>query len=290
MKITAVIPTLEKNTPYLKNCVESLRATTDWDIIVVSNGSKTYPIDAEGITIRVHTEQQGQCNAVNVGAKLAAANTDYIFVANDDMYFAPGWNKNLGRALRLDNGYKVFSPNLIEPVEIPSAPPFLKFDGGDELTTFKKEAVDKFVAEATVPPGVDEHVVVEIPDGHSIEEDGFNLPFFVRKDVWYTIGGYDTKYDPWGSNSDTDLQTLFELAGVKPQRLRDVLVYHFGSKSGTFTPEKQEYWQKNFDYYTEKFGFNRDQLGSDTWYCKNMIDYGKLKFRPVWLDKYKGEV
>ena len=42
MKVTAIIPSLANETtrPYLRLCVESLRATTDWDIIVVTNGTK----------------------------------------------------------------------------------------------------------------------------------------------------------------------------------------------------------------------------------------------------------
>lgn len=268
MKITAIIPTTEKTKDYLKLCVESLRVTVDWDIIVVSNGGDYYPLDIPGMTIRLHNKEQGQCRAVNLGTQRASSGTDYFFVSNDDMYYAPDWNKNL----RFDD--LCFSPNLIEPTNnAGSAPPFKKLDGGLTLEEFRKDIVDRYVWEAI--------------HNREEEETGFNLPFFIHKDVWQTIGGYDEKYDPWGSNSDTDLQTLIELAGVTPKRLRDVLVYHFGSKSGTFEAPNQELWWRNFIYYTDKFGFNRDQLGSDTWYCKDMIDWEKLKFKPDWVGKYK---
>lgn len=278
MKVSAIIPSLanEQTKPYLKLCVESLRVATDpsvaLDIIVVTNGSKEKPKldDIFGISQHLHTSDQGQCIAVNTGVQKVASDTDYIFVSNDDMYYAPGWN----RYLTFDN--LCFSPNLVEPTNnAGSAPPFLKFDGGLTLKEFSEAAVNDFIEERTVAG--DERPV----------ETGFNLPFFIRKDVWDTIGGYDTAYDPWGSNSDTDLQTAIELAGVQPMRLRDVLVYHFSNKSGTFDGTHQEEWWKNWNYYTEKWGFNRDdEPQPDTWMALNMVNREKNIYHPDWEGKY----
>ena len=69
MKVTIIIPTTKKTLPYLELTVKSLRATVDWDIVVVSNGTDDiYPIpDNIGITRRLHTKTQGQCIAVNTG-------------------------------------------------------------------------------------------------------------------------------------------------------------------------------------------------------------------------------
>ncbi len=272
-KVTVVIPSLAHVTQeYLKVCVESLRATVDWDIIVVTNGNKDKPdlSHIHGITIHLHTRDQGQANATNIGAEAAAPDTDFIFISNDDMYYAPGWNE------KLQFPAACFSPNLVEPTNNKgSAPPFLKFDGGFTLDEFKKKDVDSYIKRV-----IDHFTIPMI-----FQEDGLNFPVFILKELWDTIGGYDVAYDPWGSNSDTDLQTKIELAGVKPQRLRDVLVYHFSNKSGTFEGH-QEFWQFNWDYYTEKWGFNRDDTGADTWYCKDMIDYKKLKYHPEWEGKY----
>lgn len=273
MKVSVVIPTLanERTYPYLKLCVESLRATTDWQIIVVTNGTKTMPNlrDIEGISIHKHTSQQGQCQAVNIGTQAIDYATDYIMVSNDDMYYAPGWNNNL----RFDD--LCFSPNLVEPTNNGgSAAPFQKVDGGLSVEEFNKEVVDAFVAK-----NKDKKVTT-----------GFNLPFFIRKDVWQTIEGYDTAYDPWGSNSDTDLQTKIELAGIQPMRYRDILVYHFGSKSGTFDGTHQDAWQKNWNYYTRKWGFNRDDEPiPDTWMATDMVNWEKLTFEPNWVGKFSEE-
>lgn len=272
MKVLAIIPSLvEVDKDYLELCVDSLRDTVDWSIVVVTNGGRTtQPLDRSWSTGRcthLHTSQQGQCNAVNIGAQHASPDTDYLFVINADMYFAPGWNKNLKFK------YPVFSPNLVEPVNnAGSAPPFLKFDGGVNLEEFKQDEVDKFIQDNKEK----EHTT------------GFNLPFFIKKEVWDTIGGYDVKYDPWGSNSDTDLQTKINLAGITPMRLRDVLVYHFSNKSGTFDGTHQEDWQRNWDYFDQKWGFNRDMLESDVWMNTNMLpeNYDLLKYHPDWEMKY----
>lgn len=270
MKVTAIIPSLAnaETRPYLRLCVESLRATTDWDIIVVTNGTKTAePLNIDGITTRLHTRDQGQCNAVNIGAQLVSPDTDYLFIVNDDMWFPKGWfNFVEGTDYPL-----VWSPNLVEPTNNKgSAPPFLKLDAGYTVEEFNPEVVDKFV---------------KLHEDDT-EETGFNFPVFIRKDVWDTVGGYDTAYDPWGSGSDTDLQMKIELAGIIPVRLRDNLVYHFSNKSGTFDGTHQDFWQNNWEYLQDKWGFNRDEAGSDTWYHKNMIMRDKLKYHPEWEGKY----
>lgn len=275
MKVSVVIPSLasEVTYPYLKLTVESLRASGfDGSIVVVTNGGRNKPdlSDIFGITVHMHTREQGQCHAVNVGAEVVPPDTKYLLVSNDDMYYAPGWDKNL----RFD--YLCFSPNLVEPANNPgSAAPFLKIDGGFILAEFDKLSVDETISDL-------------LSDSTPDEETGFNLPFFIRYDVWRTIGGYDEKYDPWGSNSDTDLQTKINLAGIIPMRLRDVLVYHFSNKSGTFDGTHQDAWQKNWDYFDQKWSFNRDQLGSDVWYNKHMLpdNLEDCKYQPEWRGKY----
>lgn len=275
MKVTAIIPSLYNvDGNYLKLAVESLRDTTDYQIVVVTNGTSNKPdlSHIKGISVHLHMSMQGQCQAVNAGAQVASLLSDYLFISNSDMYYAPGWNDNL----RLDD--LCVSPNLVEPTDnAGSAPPFLKFDGGLTLETFKKPEVDDFIRQQFLE-GKD------APE--PLEEVGFNFPFFIKKDVWNTIGGYDIAYDPWGSNGDTDLQTKIELAGIKPMRQRDVLVYHFSNKSGTFDGTHQDFWQHNWDYYTEKWGFNRDDTKADTWYSKDMIDYERIKYKPDWVGKY----
>lgn len=283
-KVTVVIPSLpQADRQYLKVCVESLRESGfDGDIIVVMNGTRDmdplYDTPIQGITKKIVTKQQGQCNAVNAGAQLAEGDCKWLLVSNADMYYVKDWDNGLLQACnRPDSDMPLcWSPNLVEPTNnAGSAKPFLKLDAGFTLDEFKPEVVADFV----------EHYEYT----HEVE-DGFNLPFVISRELWNTIGGYDTKYDPWGSNSDTDLQTLIEIAGVKPKRYRDALVYHFSNKSGTFDGTHQEEWQRNFDYYRTKFGYTRDdEPKADTWYCKNMVLQDKLIFHPEWEGKYAND-
>lgn len=269
MRVTAIIPSLYKvDAEYLKFCVKSLRDTVDWDIIVVTNGTKTNePVDLPGATKRLHVRDQGQCQAVNVGAQAASPTTEYLFIVNSDMYFAPGWDRNL----RFD--YPVFSPNLVEPDNNNgSAKPFVKYPAkGFTLEEFEQPLVDMFI----------DKKIQEVHDESYREEKGLNFPLFIRKDLWDFLGGYDVAYDPWGSNSDTDLQTRINLAGIIPMRLRDVLVYHFSNKSGTFDGTHQDFYVNNIEYFKSKFGFDRDELGSDVWYNQDMIpaDESKIKYK-----------
>lgn len=264
-----VIPSLanKETQPYLKLCVESLRESGfGGEIIVVTNGIPTAEtLDIDGISRRIHTRTQGQCNAVNIG--VSTTTSDYVMISNDDMYYAPDWDKNL----RFD--YPVFSPNLVEPNNNPgSAPPFLKFGNGFTLEQFQPKMVDGFIERQT--------------DTKEPDEPGFNLPFFIKRNLWDLLGGYDTAYDPWSSNSDTDLQTRINLAGVTPMRLRDVLVYHFSNKSGTFDGTHQDFYQNNIDYFKSKFGFDRDELGSDVWMNKDMLPSAeRIKYAQ---EKYQG--
>lgn len=272
MNYSVIIPSLyEVDGEYLKLCVESLRESGfGGRIIVVTNGTSSKPIlsHIKGISTHLHTRDQGQCNAVNIGTQLVTE--DYLMVSNSDMYYASGWNKHL----RFNE--PVFSANLVEPTDnAGSAPPFLKFDGGLTVDDFKKEELDKFIVKEVGEP----------TEGRLIGESGFNLPFFIKADLWHFLKGYDIAYDPWGSNSDTDLQTRINLAGVTPMRLRDVLVYHFSNKTPTFSPENDKFRMFNFDYFKDKFGFDRDELGSDVWYNRDMIpaDPGKIKYnQPKW--------
>ena len=246
--ISIIIPTMTDNVKYATLCTDSLEKNTmkfAFEIILAPNGRGT-------------DELQGQCAAVNKAVEKAKG--DWIMLSNDDMYYAPGWDKNF---------YPVedcFSPNLVEPTDnAGSAPPFLKLDAGFTIDKFKPEIVDKFVGE------FNENTI----------ENGFNLPFFIKKDLWKKIHGYDEMYDPWGSNGDSDLQYKIELAGIQPKRHRGMLVYHFSNKSGTFKPENQTYWSRNFEYFKEKWGFER--VGSpEVWYHDIKIDLNKLKFNPEW--------
>lgn len=244
-------------------CTESLRETApSVPLITVKNG---IPCKHEGV---VSLFAQGQCMAVNAGAAITSA--EWLVVTNDDMIYAPGWLEKMLETARRYN-LKFLCPNLVEPR--PGAPPFLVQPFGGAGGDFNKAAWLEFASH---------HV------DHALEQ-GFNLPFLIHHDTWNRLGGYDVNYDPWGSNGDSDLQAKVILAGLETFRDRNIIVYHFSQTSGTFHPSNHGYWEKNYAYFTQKWGFDRQPESSKVWYSSEIINYGSLKYKPEWMEKLRKE-
>lgn len=260
MKISIIIPTLEKNLRYLSACVESIKkySSEDHEIIVVTNPDPYYDFQVEGIT-RLHSPVQGQCAAVNLGVK--SANTEYILVSDDDVIFPPCWEKLLDKAKRID----FLSGHFVENgTKGGVAAPFVTKDFGNTPDEFKWkewEEDDSFNTDTM--------------------ETGFGFPLICKKELWEKIGGYDEEYDPWGSNCDSDLEYKIMLSGVTPMRWRGAGTYHFGQVSGIFKPENDEFWKKNTRYFEQKWGIVRART-PEIWYCNFLIDGDAIKYRPEW--------
>lgn len=265
----------------LDQCLRSLVETVpdiaarERGIIVVTNGydpmkqDETLKIPRDGLG-DMHLIYQGQCKAVNAG--VAATNTKWVMVTNDDMVYPPGWLERLvgfSRAPSSEDSMLCVSPKLVEPRA--GAPTFIVEFCGGAGGDFDKQKFLDFVTEYY--KGEERRYAT-----------GFNLPFLIRRDLWDLIGGYDINYDPWGSNSDSDLEYKIKLAGVQPRQIEDALVYHFSQTSGTFVPELHSYWEKNFAYFQEKWGFPRTDNG--IWEASFTIPDEGRKFRPEWEGKY----
>lgn len=265
--LTIIIPTLnstgdvhqDKKINYaLSNCLSSLGKTVpDIPVMIVSNGgdAKYIPMYLHPKSTRINIWEQGQCRAVNAAA--ATINTKWIMVTNDDMIYPQGWELPFEF-----QSCQCMSPKLVEPQD--GAPTFIKYFCGGAIGDFDKDKFDKFV---------------EKYEGTGWNT-GFNLPFIITKDLWDKIGGYDINYDPFGSNSDSDLEYKIKLAGVQPMQSQSSLVYHFSQTSGTFNPKHHDYWQKNWDYFIEKWGFPRTDDG--IWDATFEIPKDKLKYKPIW--------
>lgn len=278
--ITIIIPHLGA-TPEaeyaLDQCLQSLRETVPGMKTIISiNGSMKCGAkhDLKGYEVLIGLEEQGQCRAVN--AAVATINTKWIFVTNDDMIYAPGWFEKLANTY-WDIG--CVSPMLIEPR--PGAPTFEVFFAGGAGGDFDKEKWLEF-AKTHMFGSSDADVY-----GRSMRT-GFNLPFLIRRDIWDTVGGYDINYDPWGSNSDSDLLYKIKLAGIQPMQNPNVVVYHFSQTSGTFEPRNDSYRFKNYAYFKEKWGFDRTDAG--IWEASFTVpskEEGRI-FNPSWEGKYAG--
>lgn len=266
--VTIVIPHLgaTKEQCYsLTQCLASLKEySPDIQILVVKNGNIPCTCRRD-----IRMIQQGQCKAVN--AAVAITYNPWIMVSNDDMVYSPDWFEYLTRHLEQETNLLCVSPKLVEPRK--GAPTFLEYFCGGAGGDFDKEKFLRYVEEWH-------------QGDNDIVSNGFNLPFLIRRDLWDTIGGYDIKYDPWGSNSDSDLEYKIKLAGIQPVQAEECLVYHFSQTSGTFEPRNQDAWQKNWDYFIEKWGFPRTDEGIwEASFSISTVDEGRI-YQPAWEGKY----
>ena len=255
--VTIIIPHLgeTKEQEYaFDECYASLRESTpEIKIVVAKNGGACHhPRD-------VRVVSQGQCKAVNAG--VAITNTPWILITNDDMIYAPGWWDVFS-----DFTFsQCISPLLVEPR--PGAPTFEVCPCGGAGGDFDKQKFFDFNSKY-IGKGI---------------RTGFNMPVLITRELWELVGGYDINYDPWGSNSDSDLEYKIKLAGVQPYQNTNCLVYHFGQTSGTFESQNREAWQKNWDYFIKKWGFPRTDEG--IWEATFEIPK-ENKFHPWWEGYY----
>lgn len=274
--VTIVIPHYDGELPNrgLSICLESLRESgfPSENIVVAFNGEVCDPDCLFGTGVRwIWVEEQGQCKAVN--AAIATVNTPWVMVSNNDMVYPEDWFERLTRGTIEDlaaggvsKDIVCLSPVLIEPQD--GAPTFIKhFCGGLGGDWDSKKFFDY----------AKEH------KGEGIRS-GFNLPFLIKKEVWDLVGGYDVNYDPWGSNSDSDLEYKLKLAGIKMYQNTNCPVYHFSQTSGTFHPSVSNYWSKNWDYFIKKWGFPRTDDG--IWTADFEIPMDKLTYHPFWEGFY----
>ena len=264
--LTIIIPHLGL-TPEIEyafdKCYESLKETVpDIRILVAKNG-KVGCLHERDIRII----EQGQCKAVN--AAVAISSTPWVLVTNDDMVYPPRWWENLTTGFS-EGSDKILciSPKLIEPRS--GAPTFEVYFCGGTGGDFDKEKWLEFAKNY---------------QGQGLRT-GFNLPFLIKKELWDLVGGYDVNFDPWGSNGDSDLEYKIRLAGVQPYQNRNSIVYHFSQTSGTFHPDNRDYWQDNWNYFIQKWGFPRTDEG--IWEANFHIptkEEGRI-FQPDWEEKY----
>ena len=266
MNLTIIIPHLgeTKEQQYaLSQCLSSLHETQpDIPIVLATNGTepKYVPLYWNNIS-RIHLWEQGQCKAVN--AAVATTNTEWVMISNDDMIYTNGWLDGL---TWMKDYSDCISPRLVEPTD--GAPTFIKHFCGGAGGDFDKSKLDQFVRD------------YRLKDGEPRFVNGFNMPLLIKRELWDLVGGYDINYDPWGSNSDSDLEYKIKLAGVQPLQSKLSLIYHFSQTSGTFNPINHSHWVNNFAYFEQKWGFPRTDEG--IWEATFEIPLDKLKYKPKW--------
>lgn len=218
-----IIPTYN-TLPYLKLCLKSFQEHSAYShqIIVCADGCsdgtneflETYP----GIDKVVLDKNQGICSATNRAAKLAGR--EYLFLANDDIVAAPGWDEPL---MSQTGSGRVLSGVQIEPGWVPVAPCHIRQDFGRTFGQFRELEFLKFAA-------------VENALKQGLSEPGVNYPFLIHRELWEKLGGLDERFNP-GPGSDPDLFYRLSLEGVEFMRVRSSLFYHFGGRASRFAGE-----------------------------------------------------
>lgn len=266
--VTIIIPHLGKTKEEeyaLDQCLISLKESVPKiKVLVTKNGEKC---SHDNFDVWVKEQDQGMA----VNAAVAVTDTPWIFITNSDMIYALGWWEKLTSFLLGDQNERYdypscISPQLVEPQS--GAPTFIKYFCGGAGGDFDKS---KWLIYA-------KHHFEKV--GGTLRT-GFNLPFLIKRELWDLIGGYDVNYRPWGSNADSDLEYKIKLAGVQSYQNTSCIVYHFGQSSGTFSPDNRAYWQKNWDYFIQKWGFERASSPA-IWQANFEIPWDKLKYRPKW--------
>lgn len=267
--VVIVIPHLgaDKDQEYaFDQSYASLRESApDIQIVVAKNGPACHHLRD------VRVLKQGQCKAVN--AAVAITNQPWILVTNDDMVYPPGWFEELSFCT---DKYDCISPQLVEPRV--GAPTFITYFCGGAGGDFDKQKFFEFSNKRNRTSEFNQDKIL-------VDRPGFNLPFLIKRTLWNFVGGYDINFDPFSSNSDSDLEYRIKLAGVQPMQIAGCLVYHFSQTSGTFHPDNREHWQRNWDYFIEKWGFPRTDDG--IWEATFDIPKPPIrKFCPDWEGKY----
>ncbi|MBO4738909.1 MAG: glycosyltransferase [Bacteroidales bacterium] len=211
------------NLKYLELCVNSLRKNSAYPhqiIIAVNEGldGTLEWVEAQGLDYIYAKKNIGICYALNACRSLI--DTQFVFYANDDMYFLPNWDKpilekinELTENQQYKSKYYMISSTLVEPSG--NNPSVVVKDFGHDIETFREADLLKEYSNlqrndwsgSTWPPNV--------------------MPL----DCWDLVGGMSIEFSP-GMYSDPDISRKLWAVGVRDFiGVGNSLVYHFGCKS-----------------------------------------------------------
>ena len=224
--ISVIIPTW-RALDCLKVSLPEFLRTPDCEVIVGLDGIRGDFLEyLRPLPVKLSATQrrQGVCTATNLAARLAAGR--HLFLCNDDMVPAPGWERAL---LQLAADDRIVSGTCWEPGLIAVPPPFLKRDFGSGPENFRRQ--DFFDA-----------VQRDNQSGELSAGPGINYPFLIPREMWQRAGGLDERFNP-GPASDPDLFIRLALLDPAPQmiRTRRAILYHFSSRSSSFSDGRISY-------------------------------------------------
>jgi len=208
-----IIPTFN-NLQYLKLCLKSLKKNSKYehDIIIFINegndGTLSY-VKENNLKFLHSKVNKGVCFAFNESAKIAQ--TKYLVLAHDDMYFCPGWDYIFFNELKRINVEDFF----ISGTMVQNFKSYIYLDCGNSHSNFNEDKLLK-----------------ELPKIKFNDFQGSHWqPSLVPLTTWNKVGGFSMEFSP-GLGSDPDFNMKLWNLGVRIFKgLGDCRVYHFSSLS-----------------------------------------------------------
>lgn len=222
--ISVIIPTYKSPQALdlcLKSCIEN--QVNKNEIIVIVDGfynltEKVLEKYKSDIVVYQNTQNQGLTRSTNVGVLYSTK--ERILVVNDDNVFPKDWDIILNKSYKPNS---IISPNQIEPY--PSMfKQFIIKDFGRTIEDFKYDDFINFTSNYKCD--------------NVLTEDGSSLPFFMSREDYLKVGGWDEFYR-YGMVADWDFFLKCDLNNIQSLRNNECLFYHFVSLT-TKTPEEIE--------------------------------------------------
>jgi glycosyltransferase involved in cell wall biosynthesis len=224
--VTLIIPTYRNPTCLdlcLRSATENLVDSNNHILVIVDgyfDESRTALAKYPNVRYLELEHNQGMQAAINLG--VMQAETEYVFVINDDNVMPAEWDTRLVTEINRmsihsderGRGRWCLTVDQVEPTG-PSMFEFTIHDLGHTTETFQYDEwlrYERHIAEGS---------------GHT-DDTGHIFPFVIAKRYYLAVGGLDTFY---GSPNvcDWDFFLKLELLGFAFPRTRALRLYHFGS-------------------------------------------------------------
>lgn len=245
--ITVIVPTY-RNPKYLDLCLRSIvenKVLDSTQVIAVIDGfveENQWVMDKyPQVGFLPFEQNMGMQYAINAG--VMQAETEYVFIINDDNVFPTKWDQRLQHMVTAMNGANtVMTVNQIEPTG-PGMFMFPVLDLGQNVESFDYE---QFL---TKELGYSNDMVAT--------RDGHIFPFVISKKHFMAIGGFDTFYNS-PNICDWDFFLKLELLNFSFFRSSAIHLYHFGSVSTKKNAESDTFKSKELvmAQYAWKWGAN----------------------------------
>lgn len=269
MKKTSVVIVTYGQWALTEQCLRSLQAAlgdrlgSDWEIVVVDNNSPDETPQrlrewSDRIRVEWLPENLNFAGGCNRGAELAGG--DILIFLNNDTTVSPGSLEQLA-AQTQEPGIAAAGCRLLFP------------DGTIQHAGVAFYSIPRLRG-VPMPQHVFHHQAGELPDTSAVfETDSVTSACFsVRRDAFFEVGGYETRYV--NGLEDIDLCLKLRMAGHGIVYRGDItIIHHEGASRGKgqelfATPEKLAMMAANDDLFIGRWGEQLDQddeLGAQVW-------------------------